>query len=359
MNNPPSRYMQQVARGTLLAGVAAIGLVSILATGGGGGSSRVPPSVNYSVLPTTALVMSTSAGDTSTTDAALAVAVIQLDTRWIADLMIESVFPFSLSPYSNAPCPGGGISSLLVSMLNPTMFSIGDSYTLSFNGCVVDNGVIFDGSMTVTLLAVGDLNNPADPPLPLEEYFIGSRVQLIQHNLAVSDATGLLVSDGDMTFAADDSPGYVRFAASGNSVAESDGLRTARMTDYELWTGTDAVAAIHASTDYTLADTLLGGIIQAATPAPFTTASLDTYPTSGTLTVTGQDGNGVRLTTLNNTNVQLDYEFDGDGTFDDYPLNSTWAAVSAFASIPLGLASQPAPQHPALPALRALKAMGS
>lgn len=356
MNNPPSRYMQQVVRGTLLAGVAAIGLVSILATGGGGGSSRVPPTVNYSVLPTTALVMSTSAGDTSTTDAALAVAAIQLDTRWIADLMIESVFPFSLSPYSNAPCPGGGTSSLVSFMLNPAVFSMGDSYTASFNGCV-DGGVILDGSFTVTLLAVGNLNNPT--PLPLEDYFIGSSLQLIQYNVAISDATGLLVSDGDMTFTADDSPGYVRFAASGNSVAESDGLRTARMTSYSLWTGTDAVAAIHAATDYTLADTLLGGIIQAATPVPFTTASLDTYPASGTLTVTGQDGNGVRLTALNNTNVQLNYEFNDDGTFDDYPLNSTWAAVSAFASIPLGLASQPAPQHPALPALRALKAMGS
>lgn len=352
MSGLQSERPRYVLRAMALLAVVALGLASLLASDGGGGSSRVPPTVNYDVLPTTALVMSSSSANTDTSDAALGVAVGLLDVSWVPGLMIESVFPFTYIPYANEPCPGGGASSLSIIMATPGMFTAGDTYTLSFNGCT-DAGVTLDGSLTMTLLDVGNLNALGLPEI--EDYFIGSRLQLLQDNLAISDATGFLVADGDMTFSASDSPGYVQFSVTGASNAESNGLRTLRMTNYTLWTGTDLSFATHASTDYLLADTLLGGIIQAATPTPFTTAAGQAYPATGLMEVIGQNGNGVRLSALDSVNVLLGYEFDGNGDFNDYVRNSTWAAVIALTPSAVGVAGQPAPRHPALSALEALK----
>lgn len=305
-------------RSVLLVLASLIGIATILASGGGGGggSARVPPTVNYSVLPTTLLAMSTSADNTSVTDAALGAALSEgqmyLDSIGSLIDLVITLFSIPDGSYTTA-CPGGGTETIAATVATPGMVSAGDVYTSSWSACAF-SGVTLDGSLSMSVVSVGFLN---DMGLPPEQRFVGAQLQLDFNNVAVSDASGYVVQDGDMTLSGDDTLGYVRFFLSGTSIAEAINTKTTRLSDYTLWAGTDDLGVLHYAGDYGLASTALAGTIQVATLTPFDTASGQLYPNAGVATVTGAAGNGVKLTTNDSTQVQLDYEFNGSNEFND------------------------------------------
>lgn len=316
--------LSPIARGLLFTVVSVVGVASILASGGGGGgSSRKAPSVDYSVLPATPLEMSTSSTDTSKTDAALAVALGQLDLSDIGSLVENALVPFSIPSYSNEPCPDGGTSSLTVNLATAGMLTAGDNYTAAFSACN-DDGLIGDGSLATKVINEGYLNQAG---LSSSDNFINATLQLDYNNLAFSYMNNYAVTDGDMTLHGDHNDDYLRVTVSGSSVAFADNSQTLRLSNYILWAGEDDTGDFHISTGYALSSTVLGGVFQVVTETPFIIASGDTYPSTGVLTVTGADGNGVRLTTIDANTVRLDYEITGDGQFNDLPVQKDWSEL--------------------------------
>lgn len=347
MNSTGRGSKHRLISGTLLVLVSLAGLASILASDGGGGGGYKAPAVNYSLLPTTLLGMSTSSADTSITDGALEAALVETDLSDIGDLLESVISPFFFPPYSNERCPDGGRSTLAINLATPGMLSVGDSYTVSFTRCIFTD-LTFDGSLTVSVISVGSLNDP----LPPEQQFIGAALQLEYNNSAISTPSEYEVTDGDMTLSGDNTLGYVRYIMAGTSLAEASNLHTTHLADYTLWAGTDAAGTTHFSADYRLASTLLGGIIQVDTPTPYELLSGDLNPSIGVAMVTGAAGNGVKASAISNTQVRLDYEFSGDGLFDDFTIVRNWNDVAALSSPASGFTQRSLPPAEFPPLIR-------
>jgi len=75
-----------------------------------------------------------------------------------------------------------------------------------------------------------------------------------------------------------------------------------------------------ASTSVSLSGTMsaqsLGGSITISTPQPLVQLSTDNYPSAGQVIVTGATGSAVRATVLDNTQVRVELDANGDGTYE-------------------------------------------
>ena len=76
----------------------------------------------------------------------------------------------------------------------------------------------------------------------------------------------------------------------------------------------------------TLDSTELDGVIQYSTPVTFAGEGFD-YPSSGSMLIQGLDS-AARLTAVDNVNVTIEIDVDGDGTYDE-TLELTWAELLA------------------------------
>jgi hypothetical protein len=70
----------------------------------------------------------------------------------------------------------------------------------------------------------------------------------------------------------------------------------------------------------------LDGAVNYDTPVPFAGFG-DEFPGSGELLVTGADNATLRLVALENGNVRIDADYDGDGTIDEV-INMSWAELA-------------------------------
>jgi hypothetical protein len=66
------------------------------------------------------------------------------------------------------------------------------------------------------------------------------------------------------------------------------------------------------------------GYVDVATPVPFHYLDAATFPSSGQMTVTGNQDKGVRLTADSQTQYTLDVDSDGDGAYDDLTVTVNW-----------------------------------
>jgi hypothetical protein len=66
--------------------------------------------------------------------------------------------------------------------------------------------------------------------------------------------------------------------------------------------------------------------ISLATNQPFVTRSVDVYPSSGQITVTGNQNSKIRLTALSNSQARLELDANGDGTYEGSQTIS-WASL--------------------------------
>jgi len=269
--------------------------------------------------------MSTAQGDTSTTDAAsrevYAVARGQLESiDPLATLVFTFIDNFKQSGSYTSPCSEGGSETLTVTLATQGMVSNGDVYHLNEYSCVY-SGVTLNGSISMTVVNAGALNTG----LSYEQRLVGSELSFDNNNLAVSDASGYAVLDGDETLSAENYMGYIRFMITGDSLASATSIQTARITNYTFWVGTDATNIEHFSFNFGYASNTLGGIIQVTTITTFERNTAQTYPYAGALTITGDAGNGVQITAQDETNILLGYEFTGDGNFTDYQKPGLWS----------------------------------
>lgn len=66
----------------------------------------------------------------------------------------------------------------------------------------------------------------------------------------------------------------------------------------------------------TMSSTSLGGAVTVATLASLTGAANDPYPSAGQLLITGASDSKLRLTVIDDTQVRLELDADGDGTYE-------------------------------------------
>lgn len=206
------------------------------------------------------------------------------------------------------PGPGGGTVTYSWDDRDDSQAaSTGDSYALTFDD-YVDTGVTLSGGMTVDHFTLfGELEDPdtnwrasARIGLVNLQATAGNTSRVLNGLVSVDLENRLTVllltvrQDGDVTM------GDATLLPGNHNVAN----QFADDTRYELGSGTVQHPAIAGSLAYT-------------TITPFQGSTLDTFPSSGALYVPGAGGALMVITAVDNTQLLIQTDFNGDGHTDD------------------------------------------
>jgi hypothetical protein len=243
------------------------------------------------------------------------------------DGMSQMVDDFSQSFFNPAaqvfPCDSGNVM-LTVNDVGATGLSTGDNASLDFNACVLDLGggsLVFNGNFYLSATDVTD-----DPSGAFTREFYASCGSL---TMALGTATvvangaltvGLSSPDG-VTLVADVSgDAFSAFAKAGNQAFSGT------IKDFHSTRSLDTSTGDY-TVDYeaTIVANALGGSAHFQTTVPFTGNGTD-YPSAGTFVATGAMGGTITLTAVDNVNVQIFVDADGDGVAET-TINTTWAAL--------------------------------
>jgi len=230
--------------------------------------------------------------------------------------------PFALPPL-DCVIPGGTvtISGDIFDPITPT-FTPDDFINVDYNNCDDDVGEVLDGLIEMTIVSFTGL-------LPLGPYDLTASLALT--NFQVMTAADTILTNGTATVSLNTlDPMNVSASVAGLSMITDTNTYSETLTDFQTTQTVDTVTQTLPFTldaSGTLNNSQLSGVIDYNTDPllPFTGFGLD-FPSSGVLFINGV-GSSARLTAVDNVNVIIDIDNDGDGSYDEM-INTTWAAIT-------------------------------
>jgi hypothetical protein len=218
------------------------------------------------------------------------------------------VHPSAANTVTDNCAAGGTVASTFDDKDGNQQLSTGDVISAVFTQCRQSATDVIDGSVVVTVTA-----QPTQTQFAATGQF---------QNLSVDDGVSKSTISGSISIAETNSD-----VRSDDAIqVGSDGLHVSVAST----TYTDAIAFQSGlqinTTDVgnlssvavagTMTATSLGGSVTLGTPVPLTQSTGDTYPSSGQVLVTGGSGSKLLITVLNNAQVKLELDSNGDGTID-------------------------------------------
>lgn len=309
--------------------------------GGGGGGGDTPtlaplsittanaPAVSGEVVNATDAVEGFGGGSSGTILAA--VTTTGGDRQSLVDVIRSQFdrFPLLQNAASDAlvaavvgpttfPCAVSGTTTISGNVADPNSPSAGDSLSATFSSCDEGDGSILGGGLSMRVDALS-----GDPTASVFDM----TVAVTLNNLTVTEAGETMTGSGDIRLTLGSSDGVtLTTALSGNSMAVSGLGRSIALKDYAITSTLNQGTLDYSLTSNgTLESTELGGSVVFSTVATFQGVG-GNFPYTGTHLITGQSSS-VRLTALDDVNVVLDIDTNGDGAVDA-TVNTTWAAIS-------------------------------
>ena len=312
--------------------VAASALALLAACGGGGDSSNSPSATPLAITSTNqtdvarasingGLAISLAQG--SLGGGAAATAVVGRSHALAATMVhvlhaaigqrrsVASVgaHAAAVSSATDSCADGGTVTTSFDDKDGNGVVSNGDVLTAAFSQCRDSATLTINGTVTVTMTGT-----------PTASQFAAS-AQL--QNVSVVDGGATSTLSGTVSMTESDSPGSsdsaITVGSAGltitvASASYNDTLvfdaGTVVTTDESSASGTTSITASGAFTSHSL-----GGHVTIATPTPIVQADADAYPGSGVIRVTGASGSTLLITVLSNSQVQLQLDANGDGTY--------------------------------------------
>lgn len=224
--------------------------------------------------------------------------------------------PFGPDVY---PCAVFGSLTISGDVADPSTLTLGDTFTVDAVACDDGLGEVLDGSMTLTVSEfTGDL---------FGTYLLGMNATL--DALQVTTIDDVISSTGDTAVALDTTNNpFISASVAGNSMVTSSNASTETLSNYHTAQTVDAGPTLSPYTlisSGTVDSSLLNGAVTYSTPLQFQGFDID-YPHTGELLVTG-DNSSARLVAIDNVDVRIDLDNDGNGTVDEM-INTTWAALT-------------------------------
>jgi hypothetical protein len=217
------------------------------------------------------------------------------------------------------PCVVSGSVTISGDIAAPLTLTVGDTFSISATACDDGIGEVVDGLISIT---VSDFSGD----FLLGTYLLG--MSAILDGLQVTTATDVISSTGDASIALDTmATPFVAASVSGASMMTSSNTSSETLTSYVTEQSVDAGIA---PAPYTLISrgtvdsSQLADIVSYTTPVQFQGDGID-YPHSGELLTTGDNSNA-RLIALDNVNVRVELDSDGDGIID-VTVDTTWDAL--------------------------------
>lgn len=215
-------------------------------------------------------------------------------------------------------CSLGGQILITAEVAAEGTFTPGDAVTAFFDNCQEASSTT-DGAVDALVNSLeGDI---AAPPFQLD-------LNVALTDLTITTGESSAVSEGAITATlASETPDDLTIVLTGDSLATTvDGVATT-LSAFTI-TLTDNVVTGDYTVDAngTLNDDNLGAF-DFAHAAPFAGVGNE-FPSSGSLIVTGEGGTSATLTALDNANVRIELDTDGDGEADE-TIDRTWEELFA------------------------------
>lgn len=210
-----------------------------------------------------------------------------------------------------------GFVSLSGDIADPTGLSAGDTVRMDFDAC-------YDTVSTVTGLvdATIDEFTPVDG---LPDNFVLVMLMTLT-NVQITVDNNAETSNGDVGVLIDTTgaPGTLSEEVAGNSMRFDVSNRSETLTNYATnatFTFDGEVYQYTVNTTGTVSSTAIEAPVTYTTPVALQGVEGD-FPTSGELLVSG-DNSSVRVVAINNVNIRLDVDNNGDGEID-ISIETTW-----------------------------------
>ncbi|MDX1516889.1 MAG: hypothetical protein R3288_08625 [Woeseiaceae bacterium] len=225
-------------------------------------------------------------------------------------------------PPETTPCGVDGtqtISGQIADPITPTL-TAGDFFEIAYNACDDGLGDVIDGVMRMDIVSFsGDL---------LTQMF-DMTVKLTLNTYQVTTGQDVLTSHGDATVTVNTlTTPAMSTSLRGNSMRTDSNSNTETLTNFTAASTVNlglVPSPYTMSSSGTLDSSELDGIIRYSTPVEF--AGFDSnYPDSGELLVVGAESS-LRLIAVDNVNVTIELDTDGDGTVDE-TIQTTWQEIA-------------------------------
>lgn len=212
------------------------------------------------------------------------------------------------------------VSGQIADPFTPTL-TAGDFFEIDYNNCDDGFGDVTDGRLRMDIDAFnGDFSS---------ELF-DMTVTLTLNRLQIATDQDVITSHGDVTATIDTTNSPSLFTGiSGNSMMIDSNLSSRSLTNFMSSLNVDGTLqpALYArSAAGTLDSTQLAGAIRYSTPVTFEGLGND-FPSSGELLVEGAMSS-LRLIAVDNIDVRIELDSDGDGNVDETIL-TTWAELTS------------------------------
>ena len=203
----------------------------------------------------------------------------------------------------------------------PTRLSINDTFQVVYVACNDGVGEILDGTLDFT---VGDFAGD----LQAGTYMIS--MDVLATDFQVNAGGETTVSNGDATVALDtmQTP-FIDVGTSGSAMRVDSSARSDILINYQsnqTVDGNVAPAPYTLSAAGSLDTTALNGSVRYSTIDTFQGVGTD-FPSQGRLRVLGS-GSSLDLVAIDNVNVDIEIDSNGDGTID-VTISTTWADISS------------------------------
>ena len=234
-----------------------------------------------------------------------------------ANLVIPDIIEPCLGPLGGMLTFSGEIADPVDPLAPPTL-TPGDFFNIFYAAC--DDGfAVIDGNLFYVVDAFsGDLASGLYS-LTMTATFTDFQVATVEDEL---------VSNGDVTVRIDTLQfPYLEAAVSGTSLTVDGTTSAVILTNFASLHAQDTGLAPFPYTQTssgTVDSTMLSGVVSYATPVDFEGSDVD-YPSVGEFLVTGNNSSA-RLIAIDNVNVRIDIDTDGNGTVND-TINTTWVAL--------------------------------
>lgn len=219
------------------------------------------------------------------------------------------------------PCQVAGTVTISGDLANPLTLTAGDTINVVSANCDDGLGEVVDGTLAFTVDSfAGDLLAGA--------YEL--TMSMLLSNFQVTTAGDVLTSNGDVaatldTFAAP----LVSAAVSGASLTIDSNSGSETLSNYSSAQTVDAglqPSPYTLDSSGMLDSSALSGTVTYSTPVTF--QGFDTnFPNSGELLISG-DNSSARLIAVDDVNVRIEIDTDGNGTVDE-TIDTTWADLTS------------------------------
>ena len=224
----------------------------------------------------------------------------------------SDTYPCGDSPADGTITVSGDIANLLT--LTP-----GDTINIEYTQCDEGFGEVVNGSVDLRVTDfAGDF---------LSGLFLLA-MDAVLTDLQVTTVDDSITSNGDASIVMDTRAApYIEAGVSGMSMTMVAGSHSETLSNYssdQTFDGSLDPAEYTLAAAGTLDSTQLTGVIEYSTGPNFAGLGID-YPHTGALLVQGA-GSSARLLAVDNTNVRIEIDSNGDGSIDE-TIDTTWEAL--------------------------------